>query len=62
MALHEARERRALDGELAALEEEWREAELLAGIADALPEERPAALDAGPEPEAVPERSEPGPG
>jgi hypothetical protein len=39
MALHDERERRAMEGELAALEEEWREAEVLAGIADALPDE-----------------------
>lgn len=39
MALHEEKERRALEGELAQLLEEWREAEMLAGIADALPEE-----------------------
>ncbi len=36
MALHEESERRALDGELAALEEAWREAEELAAIADSL--------------------------
>ena len=41
MALHEERERRALEGELATLEDEWREAEMLAGIADALPEDAP---------------------
>jgi len=39
MALHDERERRAMEGELAALAEEWREAEMLAGIADALPDE-----------------------
>ncbi len=39
MALHEERERRALEGELALLEDEWKEAEMLATIADALPGE-----------------------
>jgi hypothetical protein len=37
MALHEETERRALEGELAALEAMWRQAEEIAGIADALP-------------------------
>lgn len=37
MALHEETERRALEGELAALEDRWREAEEIAGIADRLP-------------------------
>jgi hypothetical protein len=37
MALHEEQERRAMDGELAALEAMWRQAEEIAGIADALP-------------------------
>jgi hypothetical protein len=36
MAVHEEAERRALDGELAALAEEWRRAEEVARIADAL--------------------------
>jgi hypothetical protein len=36
MALHESDERRALEGELAALEARWREAEEIARIADAL--------------------------
>ncbi len=36
MALHEASERRAMDGELAALEAAWRDAEELARIADSL--------------------------
>jgi hypothetical protein len=36
MALHEAQERRALEGELAALEQAWREAEEIAAIADGL--------------------------
>lgn len=36
MALHEAAERRALEGELAELESRWREAEEIARIADAL--------------------------
>ena len=39
MALHEERERRALRGELQQLRDEWREAEALARIADALPDE-----------------------
>ena len=34
MALHEESERRAMDGELAALETAWREAEEIASIAD----------------------------
>jgi nitrogen fixation protein len=37
IALHEAQERRALDGELAELTAMWREAEEIAAIADALP-------------------------
>jgi hypothetical protein len=37
MAAHEDAERRALEGELAELEQHWREAEALAAIADALP-------------------------
>jgi hypothetical protein len=37
MALHEETERRALEGELAALEAMWRQAEEIAAIADALP-------------------------
>ena len=41
MALHEESERAALEGELAALEEAWREAESIARIADALPDEPP---------------------
>jgi hypothetical protein len=36
MALHEESERRALQGELALLESAWREAEVIAGIADRL--------------------------
>jgi hypothetical protein len=41
MAAHEESERRALEGELEALEEEWRQAEVIAAIADRLliPEE-----------------------
>jgi hypothetical protein len=39
MVLNEEAERRALDGELAALEAAWREAEEIAQIADALPGE-----------------------
>ena len=41
MALHEESERRALEGELAALESAWREAEEIARIADVLPDEPP---------------------
>jgi hypothetical protein len=37
MALHEASERSALEGELAALEAAWKEAEEIAAIADSLP-------------------------
>ncbi len=36
MALHEERERRALEGELWVLEQAWKEAEEIAGIADSL--------------------------
>lgn len=36
MALHEEEERRALDGELQALEDRWREAEEVAAIADSM--------------------------
>jgi hypothetical protein len=36
MAAHEESERRALEGELAALEQAWKEAEQIAGIADDL--------------------------
>jgi hypothetical protein len=36
MALHEEAERRAIEGELAALEAQWREAEEIAAIADNL--------------------------
>lgn len=43
MALHEESERRALEGELAALQAAWKEAEEIAAIADALPGE--AALN-----------------
>ena len=39
MALHEESERRALKGELAALEAAWREAEEIARIADTLPDD-----------------------
>lgn len=41
MALQDEAERRALDGELAALQAAWREAEAIAQIADALPDEAP---------------------
>jgi hypothetical protein len=52
MALHEETERRALDGELAALEEMWRQAEEIAAIADRLPDgvgptHPPRVADAG---------------
>ena len=36
MSLHESDERRAMEGELAMLEERWRQAEEVARIADAL--------------------------
>lgn len=39
MLVHEQSERRALEGELAELEAAWREAEEIAGIADALPDD-----------------------
>ncbi len=39
IALHEEAERRALEGELAALEAAWRAAEEIAAIADALPDD-----------------------
>lgn len=47
MALHEEQERRALEGELALLEEAWREAEEIAAIADNMfvPPETQAALE-----------------
>jgi hypothetical protein len=41
MSLHEEGERRALEGELAELECAWREAEEIAAIADALPDDPP---------------------
>jgi hypothetical protein len=41
MALHEETERRAMEGELAALEEMWRQAEEIAAIADRLPDDLP---------------------
>jgi hypothetical protein len=48
MALHEEAERRAMDGELAALEAAWRDAEELARISDSLlePEVVQQKLDA----------------
>ena len=48
MALHEESERRAMDGELAALEAAWRESEEIARIADGLlqPPEITEKLDA----------------
>jgi hypothetical protein len=45
MALHEDTERRALQGELAGLEEMWRQAEEIAALADRLPD---VAADAAP--------------
>ncbi len=52
MALHEETERRALEGELAVLEAAWREAEEIAAIADALPDDPvdrlPVRLAGGP--------------
>jgi hypothetical protein len=47
MALHEETERRALMGELAALEEMWRQAEEIAAIADRLPDGIPASRPPG---------------
>lgn len=41
IAVHEETERRALEGELAGLEEMWRQAEEIARLADALPDEVP---------------------
>jgi hypothetical protein len=41
IALQEETERRALEGELAALEAAWRDAEEIARIADALPDDPP---------------------
>ncbi|HEX6040055.1 hypothetical protein, partial [Longimicrobium sp.] len=43
IALHEETERRAMEGELAALEEMWRQAEAIASIADRLPDDVPAS-------------------
>jgi hypothetical protein len=42
MSLHEETERRAMEGELAALEAMWRQAEEIAAIADRLPDGLPA--------------------
>jgi hypothetical protein len=50
IALHEADERRWMEGELAELEQRWREAEALAAIADRLPAEP------HPEPDPEPDR------
>jgi hypothetical protein len=47
MALHEETERRAMEGELAALEEMWRQAEEIASIADRLPDAGPGDVPAG---------------
>ena len=49
MALHEESERRALEGELAALEAAWREAEEIARIADSLPDDPLKQLSGRPE-------------
>ena len=38
MAVHDELERDAMQGELSALEEAWRQAEEIAGIADRLPD------------------------
>ena len=68
MATQEEAERRAMEGELAMLEEAWRQAEEIAGIADNLlvpksieqmlrEEKLRAGLDPGPEPEPEPGRS-----
>ena len=43
MALHDEQERRAMQGELAALEAAWRQAEEIAEIADRLPDDLPAS-------------------
>jgi hypothetical protein len=52
MALHEEQERRALQGELKALELAWQEAEEIAAIADdlLLPDSVRARLDRSPRP------------
>lgn len=42
IAVHEETERRALEGELAGLAEMWRQAEEIAALADALPDDLPA--------------------
>ncbi|CAN5785591.1 hypothetical protein BH23GEM6_BH23GEM6_00840 [soil metagenome] len=39
MSLHEQSERRALEGELAELEAAWKDAEEIAAIANALPDD-----------------------
>ena len=49
MALHEESERRTLEGELAALEAAWREAEEIARIADVLPDDPLKQLSDHPE-------------
>jgi hypothetical protein len=41
MAVHEETERRAMEGELAMLEQMWRDAEQIAAIADRLPDDLP---------------------
>jgi len=48
MALHEESERRALAGDLAALEAAWRRAEEIAAIADRLPDDPLESLSRGP--------------
>jgi hypothetical protein len=47
MAVHDEMERRALDGDLAALTEAWRQAEEVAAIADRLPHADPRLLQEG---------------
>lgn len=47
IAIHEEAERRALEGELAALEAAWREAEEIAAIADTLPDDPLDSLKTG---------------
>lgn len=47
MALHEESERRAMDGELADLEQRWREAEEIAAIADSMFDDEAIAIRLG---------------
>jgi hypothetical protein len=44
MAVHDEMERQALEGELAGLEDAWRQAEQIASIADRLPDDLPPAV------------------